>query len=585
MKRILAYSSVSHAGFMLIAIAAANPLGARALIFYLIPYSAMSLGAFAVVAARERELGVPVTLQNLAGFGWERPFLGVSMWVFMLGMLGFPLTGGFIGKFYVFAAAYDSGLWWLIVAGVIATMISAYYYLGIVRAMYFRDAAELQLAPAGGSPPRELLLGVGVADLRRGHGRLVLRRPAADRRRALRGGRAAVLNLVSRSSRLTEVYGFAGRSDRRRRCGAAREHELEREDDEAGDERRRAERRQRLRLGGRRARGTREHEEREREAPEERLEAAERARAVLEVLAEADQRRDRRERDRRQQRVEREAVGAAGVGHRRDDREESRKCSTSHEHLASPSGRTVLLCSCRPQSPAKRNVTMATFTWLGHASFRLDTDGGKRIYVDPWLSGPTCPESEREPERADVIAVTHGHGDHVGDVIGLQQKLGCKVIGHGRADGVARGERRRRRTQLVAFNKGGTVEIDGVRFTLTNAFHSSSAPDGTYAGEPAGFVIRADGNVGLLRRRHVRLRRHAADRAPLPPAGRGAADRRPLHDGAGGGRARAGAARQPALRARATGARSRCSPARPTRSPQLTRSQVERIEPGDTVEL
>ncbi len=161
-KRILAYSSISHAGFMLIAVAAANPIGARALMYYLIPYCAMSLGAFGVVAARERELGVPVTLQNLAGFGWERPFLGVSMWVFMLGMLGFPLTGGFIGKFYVFAAAYDHGFWWLIVAGVIATMISAYYYLGIVRAMYFRDAAELQLAPAGGSPPFDPLLVTGV---------------------------------------------------------------------------------------------------------------------------------------------------------------------------------------------------------------------------------------------------------------------------------------------------------------------------------------------------------------------------------------------------------------------------------------
>ncbi len=162
-KRILAYSSVSHAGFMLIAVAAASALGERALMYYLIPYSAMSLGAFAVVAARERELGTPVTLQNLAGFGWERPFLGVSMWVFLLGMLGFPLTGGFVGKFYVFAAAYDSGFWWLIVVGVIATMISAYYYLGIVRAMYFRDAAELQLAPAGGSPPSDPLLTAAVA--------------------------------------------------------------------------------------------------------------------------------------------------------------------------------------------------------------------------------------------------------------------------------------------------------------------------------------------------------------------------------------------------------------------------------------
>jgi NADH-quinone oxidoreductase subunit N len=161
-KRILAYSSVSHAGFMLIGIAAASALGERALVYYLIPYAAMSLGSFAVVAARERELGVPVTLQNLAGFGWERPFLGLSMWVFVLGMLGFPLTGGFFGKFYVFAAAYRHGWWWLILAGVIATMISAYYYLGIVRAMYFRESAELQLAPAGGSPDRELLLSAGV---------------------------------------------------------------------------------------------------------------------------------------------------------------------------------------------------------------------------------------------------------------------------------------------------------------------------------------------------------------------------------------------------------------------------------------
>jgi NADH-quinone oxidoreductase subunit N len=103
-----------------------------------------------------------VTLANLAGFGWERPFLGVSMWVFMLGMLGFPLTGGFIGKFYVFAAAYDHGFWWLIIAGVVGTMISAYYYLGVVRAMYFRDAAELQLAPAGGAPPRDPLLSTAV---------------------------------------------------------------------------------------------------------------------------------------------------------------------------------------------------------------------------------------------------------------------------------------------------------------------------------------------------------------------------------------------------------------------------------------
>ena len=109
--------------------------------FYLIPYSAMAFGSFAVVAARERELGKPVTLENLAGFGWERPFLGVAMCFFMFGFAGLPVGGVFVGKFYVFAAAYDHGWAWLVVVGVLATLVSLYYYLGIVRAMYMRGPA------------------------------------------------------------------------------------------------------------------------------------------------------------------------------------------------------------------------------------------------------------------------------------------------------------------------------------------------------------------------------------------------------------------------------------------------------------
>jgi NADH-quinone oxidoreductase subunit N len=161
-KRMLAYSSISHAGFMLIPVAANSSLGGRALLFYLVPYAAMSIGSFAVVAARERELGVPVTFENLAGFGWERPLLGLSMWAFMLGFAGFPLTGGFIGKFYAFAAAYEHGWTWLVVVGVVATLVSLYYYLGVVRAMFMRRTEDLQLAPVGGSPPRDALLHVCV---------------------------------------------------------------------------------------------------------------------------------------------------------------------------------------------------------------------------------------------------------------------------------------------------------------------------------------------------------------------------------------------------------------------------------------
>jgi NADH-quinone oxidoreductase subunit N len=163
LKRLLAYSSVSHAGFMLIPIAADSALGGRALMFYLVPYSAMSIGAFAVVAARERELGRPVDLENLSGLGWERPFLGLAMWIFMLGFAGLPLTGGFVGKFYAFSAAYDSGMVWLIIVGVVATAVSLYYYLGVVRALYMRVGPELRPAAVGGAPPRDLLLHGAVA--------------------------------------------------------------------------------------------------------------------------------------------------------------------------------------------------------------------------------------------------------------------------------------------------------------------------------------------------------------------------------------------------------------------------------------
>jgi NADH-quinone oxidoreductase subunit N len=161
-KRMLAYSSISQAGFMLIGVAADSALGARALLYYLIPYAALSIGSFAVVAARERELGVPVTFENMAGFGWERPLLGISMWAFMLGFAGFPLTGGFVGKFYVFAAAYRHGWAWLVIVGVLATLVSLYYYLGLVRAMFMRRTEDLQLAPIGGSPPRDVLLQASV---------------------------------------------------------------------------------------------------------------------------------------------------------------------------------------------------------------------------------------------------------------------------------------------------------------------------------------------------------------------------------------------------------------------------------------
>src|ERR687884_728521 len=127
-------------------------------------------------------------------------------------------------------------------------------------------------------------------------------------------------------------------------------------------------------------------------------------------------------------------------------------------------------------------------TWLGHASFRFDSPGGKRVYVDPWLSNPKCPDGEKEPERIDVIAITHGHSDHVGETVELTKRFSPEVValvelkGWLDKQGAPVGE-------TPGPNKGGTVEAAGTKFTLVNAFHSSASDDGDYLGEAAGLVL------------------------------------------------------------------------------------------------
>lgn len=149
----------------------------------------------------------------------------------------------------------------------------------------------------------------------------------------------------------------------------------------------------------------------------------------------------------------------------------------------------------RPAAPPfSRFGRVATeLTWLGHAAFRVDTPGGKRVYLDPFLTGnPKCPESELEPERCDLVLVTHGHGDHVGDAVALHQRFGCPVVAQVElrhwltAQGVADDG------MGNSINKGGTVSVEGVAITLTHANHSSSAPDGTYTGESCGMVLRLE---------------------------------------------------------------------------------------------
>src|SRR5512144_1181226 len=135
-------------------------------------------------------------------------------------------------------------------------------------------------------------------------------------------------------------------------------------------------------------------------------------------------------------------------------------------------------------------------TWLGHASFRVDSPEGKRIYVDPWLGNPTCPDSEKAPERIDVIALTHGHGDHVGETVELAKRSEPEIVAILELKGWL-GKRGAPVGEMPGLNKGGTLEAAGVKFTLTNAFHSSAADDGTYLGEAAGIVTELENGTKL----------------------------------------------------------------------------------------
>jgi L-ascorbate metabolism protein UlaG (beta-lactamase superfamily) len=135
-------------------------------------------------------------------------------------------------------------------------------------------------------------------------------------------------------------------------------------------------------------------------------------------------------------------------------------------------------------------------TWLGHASFRFDTPGGKRVYVDPFLGNPKCPDGEKEPERVDVIAITHGHGDHVGEAVELAKRFEPEIVAQVELKGWL-GNQGAPVGDVPGSNKGGTVETAGLKFTLTNAFHSSSSDDLTYLGEACGIVVEAENGTKL----------------------------------------------------------------------------------------
>lgn len=141
-KRLLAYSSIAHAGYLLMAFAAAPALGTSAAMFYTAAYAAMNLGAFAVVSHFGNVGERYVTLEDYEGLGRSSPLLAATLTIFLLSLIGIPMTGGFFAKFYVFSAAVKANLIWLTIIGVLNSGIGAYYYLRIMVMMYMRESRK-----------------------------------------------------------------------------------------------------------------------------------------------------------------------------------------------------------------------------------------------------------------------------------------------------------------------------------------------------------------------------------------------------------------------------------------------------------
>jgi NADH-quinone oxidoreductase subunit N len=141
-KRMLAYSSIAHAGYVAVAFASTSERGVSAALFYLLSYSLMNLGAFAVVTILSRREDKLVNITDYAGLGARRPGLAAVLAIFMLSLAGVPGTAGFAGKFFIFRAALESRLIWLAVIGVITTVVSFYYYLYVIVQMYMRDPGD-----------------------------------------------------------------------------------------------------------------------------------------------------------------------------------------------------------------------------------------------------------------------------------------------------------------------------------------------------------------------------------------------------------------------------------------------------------
>jgi NADH-quinone oxidoreductase subunit N len=147
-KRMLAYSSIAHAGYLLIGLISASSVGKAAVLFYLLSYAVTNLGAFGVVALLATKTHPHDEVRDFTGLWYERPGLAALLTVFLLSLGGFPPTAGFIGKWYIFAAAVQEGYFWLAIIGVLTSVISVFFYLRIVVMMYMTDGKREAVTPA-----------------------------------------------------------------------------------------------------------------------------------------------------------------------------------------------------------------------------------------------------------------------------------------------------------------------------------------------------------------------------------------------------------------------------------------------------
>ncbi|HUK15738.1 MAG TPA: NADH-quinone oxidoreductase subunit N [Bryobacteraceae bacterium] len=141
-KRLLAYSSIAHAGYVLVALTARRDSGVAAAMFYLAAYALMNIGAFAVVSHLSGKGEQYQSVEDFSGLAQKQPLTAAMLSIFLLSLIGVPLTGGFFGKFYIFKAALESHLVWLTVLGLLNSAVAAYYYLRILVMMYMRDPSE-----------------------------------------------------------------------------------------------------------------------------------------------------------------------------------------------------------------------------------------------------------------------------------------------------------------------------------------------------------------------------------------------------------------------------------------------------------